>query len=63
MTDDILENARRFAEVLAVDSDPIRRVVGAELVAIVGAPEGEPDVTAAWDRGHDRWVDERNGVV
>ncbi len=61
--DETLERAQRFAEALAADTDPARREVAAELIAIVGSPDGEePDVTAAWDRGHDQWVDEQTGV-
>lgn len=60
--DETLEHVRRFVEVLAADEDPGRREVAAELIEIVGTPEGEPgvDLTAGWDRA--RWVDERNGV-
>ena len=64
MSEEILEQLRRFAEVLSFDADPARRVVAAELHAIVGDPEGEVevDVTEEWDRARDRDIDERNGV-
>lgn len=36
--DEILDRAQRFAEVLAVDADAVRRAVAAELIKIVGTP-------------------------
>lgn len=35
---EIIDRAQRFAEVLAVDADPTRREVAAELIEIVGTP-------------------------
>jgi hypothetical protein len=60
--DEALEHAQRYLEVLATNVDPALQKVAAELIAIVGSPDGDVDVTAAWDRGHDQWVDEQTGV-
>ena len=35
---DALEHVRRYAEALAVDEDPARQSVAAELIDIVGVP-------------------------